>query len=319
MRGGTSGDAGMASAPVARHSNPMTMDKQIPVDPSARADAKDDDGLHEVLPDLAYQRQIFVNVIFQGVPGQGRTWVLIDAGLHGSTAAIVKAAGKRFGAKRPPAAIIMTHGHFDHVGALESLANEWQVPVYAHRSELPNLDGTSAYPKPDPSVGGGMMATLSPLYPRGPINVSRWLRALPEDGSVPGMSGWQWIHTPGHTTGHVSLWRPSDRTLIAGDAFVTTNAEAAYTAAITQKPELHGPPRYFTPDWEGARLSVMRLAALDPEVVITGHGPAMRGPEMREALHALADNFERVAVPEHGMYVDGLPPESGEGRPSESR
>jgi glyoxylase-like metal-dependent hydrolase (beta-lactamase superfamily II) len=279
------------------------MDKQIPVDPSARADVKDENGLHEVLPDLAYQRQVFVNVIFHGMPGTGRTWTLIDAGLHGSADAIAKAAEKRFGS-HPPTSIILTHGHFDHVGALESLAMRWQVPVYAHRAEMPYLDGTAAYPKPDPSVGGGAMALLSPLYPRGPVNVSPFLRALPEDGSVPGMSGWQWIHTPGHTPGHVSLWRPGDRTLVAGDAFVTTRAESAYAAAITQAPEMHGPPAYFTPDWSGARLSVIRLAGLEPEFVVTGHGAAMKGAEMREALRTLADNFDTVAVPERGRYVD---------------
>ena len=280
------------------------MDKQIPVDAAARADVKDQDGLHEVVPDLAYQRQIFVNVVFHGMPGSGRMWTLIDTGLHGSAATIVKHAEHRFGAKRPPAAIILTHGHFDHVGALETLAMRWQVPVYAHSAEMPYLDGTAAYPKPDPSVGGGMMAALSPLYPRGPVNVRQWLRALPEDGSVPGMSGWQWIHTPGHTPGHVSLWRPSDRTLIVGDAFVTTKQESAYAAMITQRPELHGPPQYFTPDWNAAKQSVNRLANLEPEVIITGHGMAMRGPEMREALRSLAENFDTVAVPERGRYVD---------------
>jgi glyoxylase-like metal-dependent hydrolase (beta-lactamase superfamily II) len=284
------------------------MSHQIPVDSAARADMKDEDGLHEVLPDLAYQRQIFVNVIFQGMAGARRTWVLIDAGLHGFTNSIVRAAEKRFGVNHPPVAIIMTHGHFDHVGALEALAARWQVPVYAHRAELQYLDGSTAYPKPDPAVGGGMMATLSPLYPRGPVNVGEWLRALPEDGSVPGMSGWLWISTPGHTPGHISLWRPSDRTLIVGDSFVTTNAESAYSAAVAQTPELHGPPAYFTPDWQGAKLSVRRLAGLDPEVIVTGHGPAMRGAEMRAALRALSDNFDTVAVPEHGRYVDNAGP-----------
>jgi glyoxylase-like metal-dependent hydrolase (beta-lactamase superfamily II) len=288
------------------------MDKQIPVDANARADVKDENGLNEVLPDVAYQRQVFVNVIFHGMPGSGRMWTLIDAGLHGSTEVIVRAAEKRFGASSRPAAIIITHGHFDHVGALESLASKWNVPVYAHPAEFPYLNGTAAYPKPDPSVGGGMMATLSPLYPRGPVNVTEWLRALPADGSVPGMSGWQWIHTPGHTPGQISLWRPTDRTLIAGDAFVTTNAEAAYTAAITNTPEMHGPPRYFTPDWHGAKLSVQRLAGLSPEVVVAGHGHAMRGPEMRAALRALADSFDSVAVPATGKYVDAPAiPENG--------
>ena len=41
------------------------------------------------------------------------------------------------------------------------------------------------------------------------------------------MPGWRWVHTPGHTAGHVSLFRDADRTLIAGDAFVTTKQESA--------------------------------------------------------------------------------------------
>ena len=56
-------------------------------------------------------------------------------------------------------------------------------------------------------------------------------------------------------------------------------------------------------DWEQARTSVERLAALEPELTVTGHGPAMRGPEMRAALHTLARNFTQIAIPENGRYV----------------
>jgi glyoxylase-like metal-dependent hydrolase (beta-lactamase superfamily II) len=147
------------------------------------------------------------------------------------------------------------------------------------------------------------MAALSRFYPRGPIDLRARLRALPEDGSVPGMPGWQWIHTPGHTPGHVSFFREGDRTLIAGDAFVTTKQESAL-AVLTQRPELHGPPAYFTPDWQASKRSVERLAALEPLRVITGHGPPLQGPEMLSALHRLARDFEQIAVPEHGRYVE---------------
>ena len=77
-----------------------------------------------------------------------------------------------------------------------------------------------------------MMPLLAPLFPRRPIDVSRWLQRLPEDGSVPQMPGWRWIHTPGHTPGHISFWRERDRTIIAGDAFITTNQESAYAVAV---------------------------------------------------------------------------------------
>ena len=146
------------------------------------------------------------------------------------------------------------------------------------------------------------MSLLSPLYPRGPIDVRRWLKELPADGSIPGMPDWQWLYTPGHSAGHVSFWREKDRALIAGDAFITTNQESAYAVTV-QAEELHGPPKYFTHDWGAARASVQRLAALNPELVVTGHGRAMRGPQMLEALQMLARNFQRIAVPEDGKYV----------------
>jgi glyoxylase-like metal-dependent hydrolase (beta-lactamase superfamily II) len=264
------------------------------------ADEHRNDETRAIAPDLAYRQTAIVNVIFFGQPHDMR-WVLIDAGVMGSAQAIRSASEARFGG-RAPEAIILTHGHFDHVGALETLAAEWDVPVYAHSQEHPYLNGAASYPPPDPGVGGGLMALLSPLYPTSPVDVSPRLRALPDDHSVPGMPGWSWLHTPGHTPGHVSLWRSADRLLIAGDAFVTTRQESVYSAA-TQAPEMHGPPMYFTPDWVGARQSVSNLAALEPETVITGHGQAMQGAEMRSALSELARRFDEVAVPKQGRYV----------------
>ncbi|HSU53228.1 MAG TPA: MBL fold metallo-hydrolase [Candidatus Dormibacteraeota bacterium] len=285
------------------------MKMQIPLSPSARADKNQGQdrhsGTHEPVPDIAYKRLALVNIAFVGLPDAGnRQWVLIDAGIPGTARLIVRAAAARFGRDSRPAAILLTHGHFDHVGSLQKLAEHWDVPIYAHREEHPFLNGTSSYPPPDPSVGGGLMAALSPMYPRGPIDVSKWLHELPEN-ELPSMPGWRWLHTPGHAPGHVSFWRESDRSLIVGDAVITTNQESAYAVAV-QKPELHGPPKYYTPDWNAAHASVELLAGLEPELVVTGHGPAMRGPEMREALHLLARDFDRIAVPEHGKYVENV-------------
>ncbi len=284
------------------------MDEQIPLDSSSfadnpKADAKRDDHTRELLSDVAYKRLGIVNVAFYGKANAGPdAWVLIDAGVAGTAGIIRRAAEDRFGKDARPAAIILTHGHFDHAGALQTLAEEWDVPIFAHELELPYLNGTSSYPPADPTVGGGMMALLSPLYPRSPYDVSRWLQVLPPNGSVPHMPGWKWIHVPGHTPGQVALWREGDRVLLAADAFITTRQESAYAVAA-QTPEMHGPPMYFTQDWKAARDSVERLAALEPELILTGHGPAMQGPEMRKALQELAGNFDQIAVPKDGRYV----------------
>jgi glyoxylase-like metal-dependent hydrolase (beta-lactamase superfamily II) len=258
---------------------------------------------HKVARDVEYMRIIMVNVFFVGTPESGdRSWVLVDTGLVGSAERIARAAEARYGRGARPAAIVLTHGHFDHVGAVGELADRWHVPVYAHELEMPYLTGRSAYPPPDPTVGGGAVAAMSRFYRRAPIDLGPRVLTLPADGAVPGMPGWRWIPTPGHSAGHISLFREADRILIAGDAFVTVKQESAL-AVITQRPEIHGPPAYFTPDWENARESVRRLAALEPAVAATGHGIPLRGEPMREGLRRLAEDFDRLARPRHGRYV----------------
>src|SRR4051812_13136432 len=68
----------------------------------------------------------------------------------------------------------------------------------------------------------GSMALLSRMYPRGPVDITRVVRQLEPDGKITALPGWRWIHTPGHTEGHVSFFREEDKLLIAGDAFATT-------------------------------------------------------------------------------------------------
>ncbi len=255
---------------------------------------------HEIADGVFRYRTLMVNLFFvRGVS----SWVLVDAGLGGYGRSIRDAARAALGTDAPPASIVLTHGHFDHVGSLDELLRVWPCPVHAHPLERPYLTGRSPYPPPDPLVGGGAMSVLSRLYPRGPIDVCPHLEMLPSGGGVPGLPEWQWIHTPGHTAGHVALFRERDRTLIAGDA-VTTTKQESLLAVATQRRELHGPPAYFTQDWHAAAMSVQRLADLNPEVLATGHGDPLRGAAMRDELRALAGEFERREIPSYGRYAD---------------
>jgi len=140
------------------------------------------------------------------------------------------------------------------------------------------------------------MSLLAPFYPRGPIDLRDRVQPLPLNGTVPELDDWKWIHTPGHTEGHVSFFRDSDRTLLVGDAFCTTKQESL-SAIATQKPELHGPPAYYTSDWDAAQASVEILANLKPQCVAPGHGLAMSGADVEPALDDLAKNFDDVARP----------------------
>jgi glyoxylase-like metal-dependent hydrolase (beta-lactamase superfamily II) len=268
------------------------MDKiDIPAEETVSLDA--------VAAGLVGLRILFVNV-FAIAAEDG--WTLVDAGLNGSAGRIRSWAREHFGAT-PPNAIVLTHAHFDHVGAIDQLIESWDVPVYVHRDELPYVTGERSYPAPDPSVGGGMMARMASLYPRRPIDLGARVRELPADGSIPVLPDWRWVHTPGHTAGHVSLFRDADRALVVGDAFCTTRQESFFAAMVSQTPELHGPPAYFTTDWDAARDSVRRLAALSPAFIAPGHGQPMAGEESIRSLRELSERFDEVARPDHGRYV----------------
>jgi glyoxylase-like metal-dependent hydrolase (beta-lactamase superfamily II) len=236
-----------------------------------------------------------------------RGWTLIDTRLHLSAGKIKHWAESHFGKSTKPEAIILTHGHFDLVGAAKDLLKDWNVPIYAHLNEFPYLTGHAKYPAPDPGVGGGLMAVMSPLYPRTSADLNGRVHPLPADGTVPTLPDWRYLHTPGHTPGHISLFRAEDKVLLPGDAFCTTKQES-FLAVAKQKAELHGPPAYYTPDWDAARASVAELAKLRPRTIAPGHGLPMCGDEVAEQLDRLALQFDHFALPDHGKYVHKAAP-----------
>ncbi|MEX2362880.1 MAG: MBL fold metallo-hydrolase [Balneolaceae bacterium] len=255
----------------------------------------------QVRNDVYYYTNQIVNIVMIGNPENGK-WVLVDAGMPQSGEEIVSAAAKRFGKGNKPTAILLTHGHFDHVGSLVHLINEWNIPVYAHPMEFNFMTGQQNYPELDTSVEGGLLAKISGFHPKKPVDIERVLHVLPEDGSVPELPYWKWLHTPGHSPGHVSFYREGDRTLISGDAFITVKQDSFYKVLV-QKSEVQGPPRYLTTDWEFAWESVKKLEELKPILVIPGHGSAMEGEELREGLKNLAKDFDKIAIPEPGKFV----------------
>ncbi|AXI08833.1 MBL fold metallo-hydrolase [Oceanobacillus zhaokaii] len=256
----------------------------------------------EVLPDILCHTIQIVNICIVGNPNT-KDFVLVDTGMPKSADKIISVVEEHFGTNSSPKAIILTHGHFDHVGAIIELVKKWEVPVFAHELEMPYLTGKMSYAEPDASVEGGLIAKMSQLFPNESINLGDHVQVLPADGSVPYLSDFRWVHTPGHSPGHISLFRDEDGVLIAGDAFVTVKQDSLYKV-VTQEMEINGPPRYFTIDWNAARKSVEKLQDLKPNIVIPGHGRPVSGETLSKGLQKLVREFDEIAVPDYGKYVD---------------
>lgn len=236
-----------------------------------------------------------VNAYLVGEPGG--PWAVVDTGTPGKFEAIRAAAAERFGKASRPEAIYLTHGHPDHVGSALDLATYWDVPVYAHRMELPYITGKSEYPPLDPTTGGAI-AILGRFLKIPTVNLGDTVGPLPE-GDLPGLPGWQAVESPGHAPGHVAFFRAADRTLLAGDACATVDLDK-FEAVLTNAQKLVRPGSPGTPNWVLARKSLKRLAELRPLTVACGHGIPMSGPEMPEKLKSVAEEF---IIPLKGRYV----------------
>jgi glyoxylase-like metal-dependent hydrolase (beta-lactamase superfamily II) len=164
--------------------------------------------------------------------------------------------------------------------------------------EKPFLTGKSIYPPYDPTVGGPL-AQMARVLPNAMFNFTGRLEIYPDDGNLPFLSGWRVIDTPGHTPGHVSLWREDDRVLLAGDALCTADMDSI-VGITTQKQQFARGGSPFTPDWDASKTSVAKLADLEPSLVAAGHGQPISGADVPQKMR----DFERTfQAPAQGRYV----------------
>ena len=234
--------------------------------------------MREIAAEVAIIPGIIANAY---LVGRRESWVLVDSATPGNEGKILRAARARFGGSKPRA-ILLTHGHFDHAGSAPALAAQWDVPVFAHRLEVPYLTGKAHYPPLDTSKPG-FFCKLARFFPSSTVDLSGTVRELE---SAP--EGWETLETPGHTPGSVSFYRRSDGVLLAGDALTTMDLDS-FWGTLGKRPAVCRPPVPATTDWEKARESVRMLAALRPSVIAAGHGHPMHGAAAE--LEALARDF----------------------------
>ncbi len=221
----------------------------------------------------------------------GASWALVDAGWAQDAERIRSAVRSVLGPETDPSAILLTHVHPDHSGAARELAATWGCPILVHPAEIPIATGDFkamvSYAGPlDRWLVLPLMRAIGRRRREAILeagNLGGAVRPLEPDGSIPGIDGWRWMHTPGHTPGHVAFVRAQDRVVISGDSLLTLRVNAA-TGLLWGSQGLSAPPWYTTWDRQVAHASIRAIAGLEPSVLAGGHGRPLAGPGTAAAI-----------------------------------
>jgi hydroxyacylglutathione hydrolase len=154
--------------------------------------------------------------------------------------------------------VALTHVHPDHQGCAKWVCEARGVPLACHADDVDAMEGRRPV--------RGTDSSLSRFYDRiwtGPPH--KVDRVLSEGDEV---AGFRVAHAPGHAPGEVIFFRDSDRVAICGD--VVRNM-----SYLTGLPGVRQPPDDLTPDPVENRRSIHKLAALEPSLILAGHGPAI--------------------------------------------
>jgi glyoxylase-like metal-dependent hydrolase (beta-lactamase superfamily II) len=179
--------------------------------------------------------------------------VLIDAGRRWDARRIAKqTAGK------PLSMVALTHVHPDHQGCAKRVCEAHAIPLACHADDVDAMEGRRSV-----SATAAPIAKLFGRLWQGPPHpVGRVLREGDE------VAEFRVVHAPGHAPGEVIFFREHDRVAICGDVI----RNISY---LTMRTKLAEPPRALTPDPAENRNSIRKLAALEPSLILPGHGPAV--------------------------------------------
>ncbi|GGK54391.1 MBL fold metallo-hydrolase [Nocardia camponoti] len=218
----------------------------------------------------------------------GRDLTLIDAGWYGDAARIEAVLDKLGHRPQDINAILLTHAHLDHVGAINHL-HAYGIPAYTSAAEVPHAKGEvheSATPldviqralKDRAALGWALRITRAGGLRK---NAVPHIQPFPNEGPLDLPGHPVPISTAGHTSGHTVFHLPEVGAVATGDALVT-----AHPVSKIEGPQLL--PLFFHHNVESAKAALDALEPLDAATVLPGHGPIYTGGIGKAVIEARA-------------------------------
>jgi glyoxylase-like metal-dependent hydrolase (beta-lactamase superfamily II) len=210
---------------------------------------------------------------------RGERTLLIDSGVRDTPDTVIFPALEQAGLPPHIDMLLVSHADADHHGGNAALrAGVPGLTIMAHQFDQPWIESKAAH------LAGRYTDVVAADDLRYDPQLLGWLDAVigadtPVDLGLCGGemirlgqgARWQVLHAPGHSAGHLALWEPSTRVLIAQDAVL-------WRGVPDRAGRLPSPPPYY--DVESYLATLWRLRALSPKLLLTAHYPIIRGAEV---------------------------------------
>jgi glyoxylase-like metal-dependent hydrolase (beta-lactamase superfamily II) len=184
----------------------------------------------------------------------GKELILIDTGMSGNSGKILNYIGTIGRQASDVTQIVLTHHHMDHVGSAFELKKATNAKIAVHEEDADVVAGKKAAPK----FKNILIRAIASVIKVKPVEVDTRLKEGDRVGRL------IVVHTPGHTPGSICLHDLQNKVLFVGDALRYSGGK------------LEGPREQFTPDMSSADQSIQKIAKLDFDIMLSGHGDPLR-------------------------------------------